>query len=154
MHATAMSKTAAVLQEMKRSDVRAMLDEVEKVDEERAQELRGMVNTFDMLLAANDTGHEAVTIVTVGSVAVGQCCHVAKDVCPAQLAFFVSDKVVSGILIGDQNGFRLLTKEFFGGHLATGMMCHEESEFFIAGLPHPAALFIPLMTGCIGMYHR
>ena len=51
-----MSRTAAVLQEMRRSDVRAMLDEVEKVDEERAQALRAMVNTFDTLILANDRG--------------------------------------------------------------------------------------------------
>jgi flagellar motor switch protein FliG len=51
-----MAKTAAVLQEMKRSDVRAMLDEIEKVDPERAQQLRSMVNTFDTLLLANDRG--------------------------------------------------------------------------------------------------
>ncbi len=51
-----MTRTAAVLQEMARSDVRAMLDEVEKVDAERAQELRAMVNTFDTLVLANDRG--------------------------------------------------------------------------------------------------
>ena len=51
-----MSRTAAVLQEMRRSDVRAMLDEVEKVDEEKAQALRAMVNTFDTLILANDRG--------------------------------------------------------------------------------------------------
>ena len=51
-----MSRTAAVLQEMSRSDIRTMLDEVEKVDEEKAQMLRAMVNTFDMLVLANDRG--------------------------------------------------------------------------------------------------
>ncbi len=54
--ADGMSRTAAVLQEMRRSDVRAMLEEVEKVDEEKARELRAMVNTFDMLVLANDRG--------------------------------------------------------------------------------------------------
>jgi len=51
-----MTKTAAVLQEMQRSDVRTMLAEVEKVDPEKAEELRSMVNTFDMLLLVNDRG--------------------------------------------------------------------------------------------------
>jgi len=54
--ADGMERTAEVLQAMSRAEVRELLDDVEKADAERAQQLRQLVNTFEMLEVADDRG--------------------------------------------------------------------------------------------------
>ena len=51
-----LERTAAVLQQMKRNEVRALLEALEETDPERATKLREMVYTFDSLLFADDRG--------------------------------------------------------------------------------------------------
>jgi flagellar motor switch protein FliG len=49
-------RTATVLQSLTRSEARAVLDDMEQQDAERAAELRDQVYTFDTLLLADDRG--------------------------------------------------------------------------------------------------
>ena len=51
-----LERTAAVLQEMPRNDVRTLLEGMEESDPERAAKLREMVYTFDSLIFADDRG--------------------------------------------------------------------------------------------------
>lgn len=59
-----LERTAEVLRTMSRSLVRTMLDELAVDDSERAETLRGLVNTFDSLALANDRGIQELLRVT------------------------------------------------------------------------------------------